>query len=59
VILEQTQHTARWSRAWAVALTSVAFFMVALDLLVVITALPAMQRDLGASLSTVEWTINA
>jgi EmrB/QacA subfamily drug resistance transporter len=39
--------------------TSIAFFMVALDLLVVITALPAMQRDLGASLATLEWTINA
>jgi MFS family permease len=49
----------RSSRAATVALTSVAFFMVALDLLVVITALPAMQRDLGASLSTLEWTINA
>jgi EmrB/QacA subfamily drug resistance transporter len=49
----------RGSRAATVALTSVAFFMVALDLLVVITALPAMQRDLGASLSTLEWTINA
>src|SRR6266540_900345 len=59
VILEQVQDTARSSRAWTMALTSVAFFMVALDLLVVITALPAMQRDLGASLSTLEWTINA
>jgi len=28
-------------------------------LLVVITALPAIQRDLGASLSTLEWTVNA
>src|SRR6266542_1176915 len=59
VILEQAQDTARSSRASTMALTSVAFFMVALDLLVVITALPAMQRDLGASLSTLEWTINA
>lgn len=41
------------------ALTSVAFFMVALDALVVITALPSIQRDLGASLSTLEWTVNA
>jgi EmrB/QacA subfamily drug resistance transporter len=49
----------RPSRAATVALTSVAFFMVALDLLVVLTALPAMQRDLGASLATLEWTINA
>jgi EmrB/QacA subfamily drug resistance transporter len=47
------------SRGWAVALTSIAFFMVALDALVVITALPAIHRDLGASLSTLEWTVNA
>ncbi|HUY77326.1 MAG TPA: DHA2 family efflux MFS transporter permease subunit [Ktedonobacterales bacterium] len=44
---------------WTVALTSVAFFMVSLDALVVLTALPAIHRDLGASLSTLEWTINA
>jgi EmrB/QacA subfamily drug resistance transporter len=49
----------RSSPGWALALTSVAFFMVALDTLVVITALPAMQRDLHASLSTLEWTVNA
>jgi EmrB/QacA subfamily drug resistance transporter len=44
---------------WALALTSVAFFMVALDTLVVVTALPVMQRDLRAGLSTLEWTVNA
>jgi EmrB/QacA subfamily drug resistance transporter len=44
---------------WALALPSVAFFMVVLDSLVVITALPAIQRELGAGLSTLEWTINA
>jgi len=49
----------RSQRGWALALTSVAFFMVALDALVVITALPSIHRDLGASLSTLEWTINA
>lgn len=47
------------SPRWALALTSVAFFMVSLDALVVLTALPAIHRDLGASLSTLEWTVNA
>jgi EmrB/QacA subfamily drug resistance transporter len=47
------------SPRWAAALTSIAFFMVALDALVVITALPAIHHDLGASLSTLEWTVNA
>src|SRR4029450_6953121 len=44
---------------WALALTSVAFFMVALDALVVITALPAIGRDLGGGMATLEWTVNA
>jgi EmrB/QacA subfamily drug resistance transporter len=42
-----------------VVLTSVAFFMVTLDALVVITALPAIQRDLGGDLATLQWTVNA
>ena len=47
------------SRIWALILTSAAFFMVALDSLVVIAALPAIHRGLGASIATLEWTINA
>jgi len=55
-----TQSLGRRSRpAWTLALTGVAFFMVALDALVVVTALPAIQRDLHASLSMLEWTVNA
>jgi MFS family permease len=41
------------------ALTSTAFFMSALDLLVVMTALPAMRRELGAGLAALQWTVNA
>jgi MFS family permease len=44
---------------WVLGLTSVAFFMVALDALVVVTALPAIHRELGGNLSTLEWTVNA
>src|SRR3984893_13530763 len=44
---------------WSFAITSVALFMVALDNLVVITALPVIKHDLGASLSSLEWTVNA
>ena len=43
---------------WALALTSVAFFMTALDALVVITALPAIHAGLGGSIATLEWTVN-
>ena len=49
----------RGSPPWTLLLTSVAFFMVAMDALVVTTALPAIQRDLHASVSTLEWTVNA
>jgi EmrB/QacA subfamily drug resistance transporter len=47
------------SPRWTLALTGLAFFMVALDALVVATALPAMQRDLKVGVSTLEWTVNA
>ncbi len=41
------------------ALTSVAFFMVALDALVVITALPAIHHSIGGSMATLEWAVNS
>src|SRR6266851_3552126 len=44
---------------WALLLTSVAFFMVTLDSLVVVTALPAIHRELGGQVSTLEWAVNA
>ena len=46
-------------RGWALALTSVAFFMVTLDALVVITALPDIGRSLHAGIGSLEWTVNA
>ena len=44
---------------WVMALTSTAYFMVVLDSVVVITALPRMQRDLHVSLASLQWTLNA
>jgi MFS family permease len=44
---------------WTFIITSVAVFMVSLDNLVVTTALPVIKHDLGASLSGLEWTVNA
>ncbi len=44
---------------WALALTTVAFFMSALDNLVVITALPSIHKEIGGTLTTLEWTVNA
>ena len=48
--------TARW---WTFAVVSLALFMGMLDNLVVTTALPAIQKALGASVSDLEWTVNA
>ena len=42
-----------------VLLTAVAFFMVVLDALVVVTALPSIHRSLGGALGTLQWTVNA
>jgi EmrB/QacA subfamily drug resistance transporter len=44
---------------WVVGLTSTAYFMVVLDALVVITALPRMHRDLHVGVSSLQWTVNA
>jgi EmrB/QacA subfamily drug resistance transporter len=44
---------------WVMALTSTAYFMVVLDSVVVITALPRMQRDLHVGVSSLQWTVTA
>ena len=41
------------------ALTAVSFFMVSLDALVVVTALPAIHHSVGGSIGTLEWAVNA
>src|SRR3954466_12764122 len=52
--------TARSPRTGAtLAIVSLALFMVVLDNLIVTVALPAIRADLGASLQSLEWTINA
>jgi EmrB/QacA subfamily drug resistance transporter len=58
-VKEHTMTLDRSRPAWTLALTSVAYFMVALDALVVTTALPAIHRELGGNLSTLDWTVNA
>ncbi len=49
----------RVSPMWTFAITAIALFMVSLDNLVVTMALPVIRKDLGASLSDLEWTVNA
>jgi EmrB/QacA subfamily drug resistance transporter len=47
------------TKGWVLALTSVASLMVALDTLVVTTALSTIRTDLHASIEQLEWTVNA
>jgi EmrB/QacA subfamily drug resistance transporter len=51
--------TARSRTVWTFVVTGVALFMAQLDNLVVTTALPVIRTDLHASLSSLEWTVNA
>jgi EmrB/QacA subfamily drug resistance transporter len=51
-----TEGNRRW---WTLAAMCFALFMIMLDNTVVNVALPSIQRDLHASLSGLEWTVNA
>jgi EmrB/QacA subfamily drug resistance transporter len=55
-VIEQNEKAKKF---WVLALASIASCMVALDALVVTTALSAIRLDLGASLESLEWTVNA
>src|SRR5882724_5654039 len=47
------------SAGWTWLAALVAVFMVAIDTLVVTTALPVIRVDLGVGIEGVEWTVNA
>lgn len=49
----------RNAHIWALVITGLALFMVVLDNLVVTTALPVIRVDLGASVETLGWVVNA
>ena len=55
----KTAQTSFHRRGWTLAIVSIGLFMVVLDNLVVNVALPSIHRDLGASIETLEWTVNA
>src|ERR1700735_3910060 len=54
-----TTHAARPHLGWVLGLTSTAYFMVVLDSVVVITALPRMQLDLHVGVASLQWTLTA
>ena len=51
-----TDENSKW---WTLGAMCFALFMIMLDNTVVNVALPSIQRDLHASLSALEWTVNA
>src|SRR4051794_40695474 len=51
-----TENNRKW---WTLAAMCFALFMIMLDNTVVNVALPSIQRDLHASISSLEWTVNA
>ena len=51
--------TAENRKWWTLAAVAVGLFMIMLDNTVVNVALPSIQRDLHASISGLEWTVNA
>ena len=55
----ETTHAARPHLGWVLGLTSTAYFMVVLDSVVVITALPRMQLDLQVGVASLQWTLTA
>jgi EmrB/QacA subfamily drug resistance transporter len=50
-----TEDNSKW---WTLGAMCFALFMIMLDNTIVNVALPSIQKDLGASLSGLEWTIN-
>src|SRR6267378_1914243 len=56
---EVMTHNHRTTTIWTLVITSLGLFMVSLDNLVVSTALPVIRKDLHASISQLEWTVNA
>src|SRR5919202_3816221 len=51
-----TEGNRKW---WTLAAMCFALFMVMLDNTVVNIAIPSIQRDFGASISSLSWTVNA
>src|SRR5215218_5891877 len=51
-----SQTTTKW---WTLGVVSVATFMLLLDITVVNTALPAIEEDLGASFTELQWVVDA
>src|ERR1700742_1335500 len=54
--MDLTSTNRKW---WTLGAVCVATFMLLLDITVVNTALPAIQKDLGGSFSDLQWVVDA
>lgn len=54
----QTTKASSTSQGTTVLLTAVAYFMVTLDALVVVTALPSIHKSFGGGIATLQWTVS-
>src|SRR6186713_2488184 len=59
MVSDCSQEPPRMRPKWTFAVVSTALFMVVLDNLVVTTALPSIRADLGATIESLQWTVNA
>lgn len=55
--MQETKDTT--AKHWALGITSLASFMMALDAMVITTAFATIRAELGASVETLQWTVNA
>ena len=53
------EHDAKGSKNWTLGVTALASFMMALDVQVITTAFATIRRDFGASVETLQWTVNS
>jgi len=49
----------RGGKNWVLGVTALASFMMALDAMVITTAFATIRGDFGASVETLQWTVNA
>ena len=57
--MTRTHYNSKGTPAWVLALTSGAGVIVAIDTLVVSTALTTIRHQLHTSVAGLEWTVNA
>jgi MFS family permease len=58
-LADQTSDPKYKRRYWTLAVLSISLIVIALDVTVLNVAIPTLQRDLGASASSLQWILNA